>query len=55
MAVRDHYKYHYKQGNKIVHTGITNDLSRRGIEHQAKFGSGHIFQVGHAVTKESAL
>lgn len=53
---RDTYKYHFKMGNKIVHTGITNDLDRRAQEHQRDFGEGgHIFQVGNAVSKESAL
>lgn len=31
---RDTYKYHFKLGNKIVHTGITNNLDRREQEHQ---------------------
>ena len=31
---RDTYKYHFKRGNKILHTGITNDLDRREGEHQ---------------------
>ena len=25
---RDTYKYHFKKGNKIVHTGITNGILR---------------------------
>ena len=35
---RDTYKYHFKQGNKIVHTGITEDLDRREQEHKRDFG-----------------
>ena len=31
---RDTYKYDYKVGNGIVHSGITNDLDRREQEHQ---------------------
>ena len=31
---RDTYKYHFKVDNKTVHTGITNDLGRRELEHQ---------------------
>ena len=27
---RNTYKYHFKRGNKNLHTGITNDLERRG-------------------------
>ena len=53
---RDTYKYHFKMGNKIVHTGITNDLERREQEHQSKFGDeGHIKQVGGKTTKDAAL
>lgn len=53
---RNTYKYHFKQGNRIVHTGITNDLDRREQEHQQTSGwsKGHIKQVGHAVTRASA-
>ncbi len=45
---RDTYKYHFKQGNKIVHTGITNDIDRREAEHRDEPGwsKGHIKQVG---------
>lgn len=50
---RDTYKYEFKDGNKIVHKGITNDLQRREEEHQQKWPKGHIKQVGHAVTEES--
>ncbi|MFC1485716.1 hypothetical protein ACFL55_01655 [Candidatus Latescibacterota bacterium] len=51
---RNHYKYVFKDGRKIVHGGITTDLDRRGIEHQQKYPKGHIVQVGHRVTEESA-
>ena len=54
---RDTYKYHFKKGNKIVHTGITNDIDRREAEHQSKRGQskGHIKQVGVRTTREAAL
>ena len=26
---RNTYKYEFKRGNKVVHSGITNDLERR--------------------------
>lgn len=53
---RDTYKYHFKMGNKIVHTGITNDLERREQEHRQKYGdSGHIEQVGRRTTRDEAL
>ena len=51
---RDTYKYQFKVGNKIVHGGITNDLERREQEHQQKWPTGHIFQVGRRTTEEAA-
>ena len=54
---RDTYKYHFKQGNKIIHRGITNDIDRREAEHQSEhgWGTGHIKQVGSRTTREAAL
>lgn len=54
---RTTYKYHFKIGNKIVHTGITNDIDRRELEHQRKPGweKGHIFQVGYRTSPDAAL
>ena len=53
---RDTYKYHFKKGNKIVHTGITNDLERREQEHKQDFGErGHIKKVGNVTTRDAAL
>jgi len=54
---RDTYKYHFKMGRKIVHSGITNDLERREAEHRRERGrrSGHIKQVGYRTTRENAL
>ena len=52
---RDTYKYHLKQGNKIIRSGMTNDLGRREKEHQRKLGDGvHIQQVGNRTTREGA-
>ena len=51
---RDTYKYQFKQGNKIVHGGLTNDLDRREAEHREKWPSGHIKQVGRRTTEEAA-
>ena len=42
---RETYKYQFKDGYKILHGGITNDLDRREAEHKAKYGRGHIKQV----------
>ena len=55
VAKRDTYKYHFKTGNKIVHSGKTNDLDRREEEHKQKWPKGHIFQVGNKTTEEAAI
>lgn len=55
MAKRyDTYKYQFKDGNRILHGGITNDLERRESEHQQTYGKGHIKQVGRKTTEEAA-
>jgi predicted GIY-YIG superfamily endonuclease len=54
MADRDTYKYVFKVGNKIVHGGITDDLARREMEHQAEWPKGHIKQEGRRTTEEAA-
>ena len=51
---RDTYKYHFKIGNKIIHSGITDDLERREQEHQQKWPKGHITQVGLKTTEDAA-
>ena len=52
---RDTYKYHLKQGNKVIRSGITNDLDRREKEHQRNYGKEvHIQQVGNRTTREGA-
>ena len=51
---RDTFKYDYKVGNKIVHSGITNDLERREQEHQQRWGNGHIVKVGNITTEDAA-
>ncbi len=51
---RNTYKYHFKVRNKIVHSGITDDLERRDGEHQQKWPNGHIKQVGYRTTEEAA-
>jgi len=51
---RDTYKYDYKVGNKIVHSGITNDLERREQEHQQRWPKGHIKQSGNKTTEDAA-
>ncbi|MBA7595933.1 MAG: hypothetical protein GH143_03245 [Calditrichaeota bacterium] len=51
---RDTYKYVFKDGRKIVHGGITDDLERREQEHKKKWPKGHIKQVGRQTTEEAA-
>ena len=49
MASRDTYKYHLKRGNKIIRSGITNDIDRR------EYGKDvHVTKVGKVATRESA-
>ena len=54
---RNTYKYHFKKGTKIIHTGITNDLDQREMEHQSESGwsKGHIKQVGYRTTRKAAF
>jgi len=51
---RDTYKYVFKEGNKIVHGGITKDINRREKEHQQETPKGKINKVGHRTTEEAA-
>ena len=54
MTTRDTFTYDYKIGNKIVHSGITNDLDRRESEHKRRWPNGHIVKVGAAKTETGA-
>ena len=47
------YKYDFRRGGKIIHSGITKDLKRRESEHKRKYHGGHITKVGKK-TKEKA-
>ncbi len=51
---RDTYKYNFKVGNQIVHSGITIDLERREKQHQRRWPNGHIRQVGFRTTADAA-
>lgn len=55
MSHRNWKKYDFKVGSTIRHSGITTDLDRREQEHQQRWPSGRIVQVGRSVTKASAL
>ena len=52
---RDTYKYHLKDGNKVIHRGVTNSLERREKEHQKTSPGSHIVQVGRRTTMSAAL
>jgi len=54
MKPRNTYKYDFKIGNKIAHSGITNDIERREAEHKVEWSKGHIVQVGRRTTQEAA-
>ena len=55
MEDRDTYKYHLKDGNTILRSGITNDLERREKEHQREHGPHvHLYKVGNASTRDGA-
>lgn len=51
---RDKYTYDFKVGNKIKHSGFTNDPDRRETEHQQRWPSGHLTIVGRIKTEEGA-
>ena len=53
---RDTFKYQLRDGRKIVHGGITNDLARRESEHKRTFGQNvKLTKVGRKTTREAAL
>lgn len=51
---RNTHKYQFKEGNRILHGGITDDLERREAEHRETWPNGHIMQVGRRTTEEAA-
>lgn len=55
MKKRDTFTYDFKVGQKIVHSGITDDIERREMEHKERWPKGHIVKVGVAKTEEAAL
>jgi len=48
-------RYHLKKGGKVVHRGITHDLTRREAQHQEKHPGSKIKQVGRQTTREAGL
>ena len=53
--MRDTYKYHLKDGKRIAHRGVTNNLSRREKEHQTEYPGEEISKIGRKTTREAAL
>lgn len=53
-APRNTYKYVFKVGNRIKHSGITGDLERKEKEHKQTWTGGHVKQVGRRTTREAA-
>jgi len=51
---RNYFTYYFKDGRKIVHKGMTDNLERREQEHKQKWPSGHIVKVGRRKTEEGA-
>jgi len=51
---RDVWTYDYKKGNKIIHSGFTDDPERREKEHQRRWPGGHLTIVGAAKTEDGA-
>lgn len=52
---RNTYRYHYKMGGKVVHSGITSDPARREADYQRAKPGGRLVRVGRKVTRESAI
>lgn len=54
MSARTTYKYRLKVDGEVVHSGVTTDLKRREREHQRRWPTGHVEQVGKPTTREEA-
>lgn len=54
-AKRDTYRYEFRNGRRVLHRGITNDLAKRESEHRRDYGGGRIVQQGPPVTRAAAL
>lgn len=54
MSKRDTYKYELTQGNKVVYVGITNDPTRREMEHRQDKNFDKMRIVGSASTLDGA-
>ena len=55
MEEKNAYKYHLKQGRKVLFRSITYDLNQREAEHQREYPGSVIKQIGHCTTWAAAL
>jgi hypothetical protein len=55
MDEKDTYKYHLKEGRRVLDRGITNDIRRTEWEHQGSNPNARIQQIGRRTTREAAL
>lgn len=55
MDEKNTFKYHLKLGRKVIHRGITDDLTRRETEHRRDHPRSRIQQIGRRTTRDAAL
>ena len=55
LEERDTYKYHLKEGKKVIDRGITYDWERREALHQQEHPGSRLEQVGRKTTQSAAL
>lgn len=48
------YRYRFFVNDRVMLCGFTTDLERREREHQVRWPTGHIKQVGAATTHQEA-
>ncbi len=51
---RNYYRYNYRIGRKIRHSGITKNPEQREQQHRVRWPGGNLSVVGPAVTEETA-
>jgi hypothetical protein len=52
--LHDTYRFIIRDGPKIVHGGITDDLERSKAEGRRRWPGGRFFQVGEKTTDDEA-
>lgn len=53
-TLRNWFKYHFKIGDEIVRSGITQNLARQEIELRKRWPAGRIEKVGQASSRRGA-